>query len=243
MVCLSGWQASTTVLWLFGGLLFVPIYAKDLTHERYSRRNGTAVGWGLILLAFLLLVIGYTRLSMVIFLTAAAFFWGNLCWAGYAFAAFFVWLVVMPHEMILHYAISQPMREISASVSAFFLHLFGLPVFCDGTNITMEERAITITAACSGIQQLEAMVLAGWIIVLMQHSTTLVRVIHFITVLPIIMLCNVFRVFVTLLGVHYVGNVFLRDTIHTLLGYAMVLLVVVCFTMLWRAVFGLVWVQ
>jgi exosortase len=125
--------------------------------------------------------------------------------------------------------ISYPLRLISTEATVIILQWCGMPVGGTGTVITFGNQQVAITAACSGIEQLEAMMLVGWIIVTVLHRRLSLRLMHFVTILPLILFCNALRLIATLVIFRYWGEVAFSDRIHTWFGVGMVLLVSVLF--------------
>ena len=80
-----------------------------------------------------------------------------------------------------------------------------------------------MTSACSGIELLEAMLLLGWIVVRLEHKRYLTRLVHYLTLLPIIILCNTLRL-VFVIGLScFIGDRAFDNTLHVWLGYAVVI--------------------
>ena len=57
----------------------------------------------------------------------------------------------------------------------------------------------------------------------------LYQLLHFFMLLPILLVSNTIRLVITLLGVEIVGDIFISDTVHTSLGFGMVLLSILLF--------------
>ena len=132
-------------------------------------------------------------------------------------------LVPMREQFIL--MISYPLRLVSTFLAVKTLELMGTPLQYHLTTITMPGASLVITDACSGVEQLEAMMLVGYIIIQMHSQPTLYAVCQYIFMLPVIIIANTARVIVTILLYKVFGQTILGNTWHSLLGYAMV---VVC---------------
>ena len=91
---------------------------------------------------------------------------------------------------------------------------------------------IVITDACSGIEQLEAMLLIGYLIIHMQPKPFIWSLCHYLFLLPIIIVSNSIRIIVTILLFKAIGPVVLENTWHATLGYCLVL---ACSLLMWYA--------
>ncbi len=175
----------------------------------------------------------FLRLGGVLFLAWAVIFW-NLaprkaarCWFPLAIA-----LLILPFYETLMLTCSQPFRLVSAIMAEWLLRLFGLPILRDGSSLMVGDRAIVITYACSGLNQLCALSLIGYVIVQTVHRRTLCKILHFLLIVPIIVYVNALRLVVTILLFNAIGEAALERFWHDTLGYVMVVL---CALIFWYA--------
>ena len=145
----------------------------------------------------------------------------------------FCMFIPMREQFIL--MVSYPLRLISTALSVWLLKLFQVNIEYHLTTITLPGATqIVITDACSGIQQLEALLLIGYLIIHLQPKPLAWSICHFLFLLPIIILSNSIRIVVTILLFHAVGPVILDNTWHTTLGYC---LVFACSVLIWYSGF------
>jgi exosortase/archaeosortase family protein len=104
-----------------------------------------------------------------------------------------------------------------------------MQISCDATILKIGSEEIAVTAACSGINQLEAMFLIGWILVMLSHKKLVCRVSHWLLLLPLVILFNSLRLIITMILYSSMGEYALTDTVHNALGYTMVIAVSVVF--------------
>ena len=142
--------------------------------------------------------------------------WRTALWLSPALIIFCLF-IPMREQFIL--MVSYPLRLISTALSVWVLKLPG-------------SAQIVITDACSGIQQLEAMLLIGYIIIHLQPKPLLQSICHYLFLLPIIIVSNSVRIIVTILLYKAIGPVVLENTWHTTLGYC---LVFACSLLIWYA--------
>ena len=124
-------------------------------------------------------------------------------------------------------ALSYPLRLMATWLAVGCLKLFGVVVEADRTLITVGERGIAVTDACSGIEQLGALVLVGAGFAWMMQRTAGYRLLHLATILPSVVLANAFRLVVTVVLFRLLGETVLGDAWHHALGYAQTVLALV----------------
>ena len=220
---------SAVALWIWGLVLYLPFYTHDLSKERFCTRDSMVAAWILVPISILILYFWYPRGAIVLLLLAGTLFFGNFRMGGYVLGSLLVWLIFLPHLDYFHHFVSYPLRIIGAKFSVEILQMCGFDASVIDTEVSITGRRIAITAACSGIQQLEAMLLVGWILAYTMQKQWMERLLHFVLLLPIIIFSNIVRIILTLLGIVYIGDVILSDSVHSGMGFGMVLLTVILF--------------
>jgi exosortase/archaeosortase family protein len=140
-----------------------------------------------------------------------------------------VLLILLPNADYFNSLMSYPLRLICSHITCFLLSASGMQISCDATVLTLGREEIAVTAACSGINQLEAMFFIGWLITMLVHKRLICRVSHWLLLLPLVILFNALRLIITLIIYSNWGEVALSDTVHSVLGYLMVIAVAVTF--------------
>lgn len=223
---------SGLALWAWGLAVLYPFYAQnadELSRWQSPQKRSQWVAWALLALSVILVVTGPKLLILPVLLAAGVFFFGNLKLGIYGAGAILVWTLILPQAEYLQHLISLPMRIMSAGFSSEIMSLIGYDSMAEQTGVNIDGRMIAITAACSGIEQLEAMLFICWILSFSMQFRPLFQLLHFFTLLPILLFSNTVRLVVTLIGIQTVGDIFLSDTIHTTLGFGMVLLSILLF--------------
>ena len=136
-------------------------------------------------------------------------------------------LIFLPDALFSICCFSYPLRMIASWLTAGVLLCFGFDVSVSGTSLSLNNIQITITAACSGIEQLEAMLLVGYILALLMQKTFFFRFCHYLFILPSLILANVIRLTLTLLLFRVIGDKVFDPMIHEGLGYFMLILCLV----------------
>ena len=133
--------------------------------------------------------------------------------------------------------LSYPLRLMATFLAVGALKVFGVAVSADRTLMMVGDGGmeIAVTDACSGIEQLGALVLVGVAFAWMMQRSLLLRIVHWMTILPSVVLANAIRLIATVLLYQGYGDVILGDAWHHGLGYAQSVLALV---LLW--LFGLI---
>ena len=220
----------------FGLLRFV----KEETRSATASAAERGAAWALLLIAAALPFVFASTSSELPHNTAIALFaiacmlffhgWRATLWMSPALIIFCLF-VPMREQFIL--LVSYPLRLISTTLSVWILKLCQIDINYHLTTITMPGAAqIVITDACSGIEQLEAMLLIGYLVIHMQPKPFIWSLCHYLFLLPIIIISNSIRIIVTILLFKAVGPVILENTWHATLGYC---LVFACSFLIWYA--------
>lgn len=125
--------------------------------------------------------------------------------------------------------LSYPLRLMATYGAVAVLKLFGVAVTADRTLMTLgsDGTGIAVTDACSGIEQLFALVLIGAVMALMLQKGLGLRLMHWACILPSLVIANALRLVVTVLLYNRFGEVILGDLWHHGLGYAQSVLTLV----------------
>ena len=129
-------------------------------------------------------------------------------------------------------ALSYPLRLMATHISVAFLKLVGVEVLAEGTtiNILSAGKEIAVTDACSGIEQLGGLVIVGIVFAVMMQKQFSLRLIHWFSIMPCVVVANTIRLIATILLFRSFGDVILGDAWHIGLGWAQTVLAV---TLLW----------
>lgn len=119
-------------------------------------------------------------------------------------------------------AISYPLRLMATFAAAGLLKALGIAVVTDRTLLTLgaDGKGLAVTDACSGIEQLFALIIIGTILAAMMQKSLAFRFLHGACILPSLVLANTLRLVVTVLLYTRFGEVILGSTWHHALGYA-----------------------
>ncbi len=187
---------------------------------------GKAAAWLLLASGIgLMLLPGIMQKPAGINLVLLLFFLAGICWfygwqsAGWMFMPIFIFIFVIPLREQLLLFFSYPLRLSSTAISVWLLQLFGVEVSSYLTTIQVGGQDIAITDACSGIQQLEAMLLVAYLLVQSGHRRFAWKMVHYLFLLPAIIFSNAMRIILIVLLYNAVGESVLVGAWHIGLGY------------------------
>lgn len=138
-------------------------------------------------------------------------------------------LIFIPFHEELMLMASYPLRLSATAVSAWCLKGFGVDVLHSGSSLHLPGINIAITDACSGINQLDAFLLIAYIMVKILHKKDLFRYIHFLFIIPSVILGNTVRIVLTVLLYQWLGEVILERFWHIAFGYGQIILALLIF--------------
>jgi exosortase/archaeosortase family protein len=196
------------------------------------------LAWLFLLLFFLIFGIatffpehGFTgffdTLPPLLFFLAAFCFWGGIKSTLIFLLPILICTMIIPNRDVLALLFSFPLRLLSTIISVESLRLFGFDIEYHLTSIRLPGSGIAITDACSGIEQLEILLLLGYLLVKMQHTRKRWALLHYLFILPAVVFVNSIRIIVTILLFYKFGQRAFADPVHITLGYILVIAVVV----------------
>jgi len=158
------------------------------------------------------------RFSLVIALFGLIFYLNGREWAKELLfpIAFLAFMVPIPY--VIYYSIAFPMQLFSTKMSYFILHSIGLPSIRQGNIIYLPNYSLEVVEACSGLRSLVSLLALGTFFAYVTFKSNLKRIILFLSVFPIAIGANIFRIFITAVGAYVVSPKLAEDFLHKLSG-------------------------
>jgi exosortase len=144
-----------------------------------------------------------------------------LIWAGPALA-FLIFMVPLPYRV--ETALGFPLQRLAIEASTFALQTFGLPAFCSGNTIVMDDFRIGVVDACNGLGASYTFLALSVAAAIMAPRPTLNRLLLIAAAIPIGLALNVARIVATALLHEFVGPRVADAVYHDLAGWIMLLL-------------------
>lgn len=223
--------AEAYVLWVLGCVISALVIRDSLPAPDHRKKPAA---WVFLITAVLLAVL-YPELprgwAVWLGLCSVITWRASMLTAVRLSIAMLIFSVFVPSFEYIYMLLGFPLSRISASLTVFLLHAVGIPCGYDNAIIFLGTNRIAVTAACSGIELLTVLLLLGWLIVYFEHKRFHIRLLHYLTLLPLIILCNSLRlVFIISLSL-VIGEKAFGDTLHMFTGCGVVIastLLLVC---------------
>lgn len=169
------------------------------------------------------------RLSMVMAMAGiVTFFWGFrqvLHW----WLPFALFTLSIPIPDVLTNALAFPLQLKASSMGASLLEFRHVPVKLMGNVILLPGRQLFVTEACSGLRSLTALLALGLLVGGLWLRSPLSRALLLIATIPVAIVVNAFRVFLTGFLVYFVSPEMGEGFMHLSEGW---LLFVIAFLIL-----------
>lgn len=138
----------------------------------------------------------------------------KIAWFELAFLCFMI-----PIPYVLYYALTFPMQLLASKITAGVLSSIGMDVFRQGNILNLPDgTSLEVAEACSGMRSLMSLLALGALFAYMTQKRLAGKIILFASTVPIAMIANVFRVFITALLATMVSAEVTTEPLHSLLG-------------------------
>ncbi len=210
---IAGWYQAWNTNPQYSHGFLVPVFAAFLLWARRAKldvENVRPSAWGLAALAVgVAMRLGGTysghiwveEVSFVPCVAGLAVLFGG--WAGWKWSwpavLFLAFMIPLPHRVAV--SMSGPLQQLATVSSTFVMQAFGLPALAEGTTILLNDNAIGIVEACSGLRMLVVFFALSTAVVLIIERHWIDKCIIFASAIPIALFANIIRITVT--GVLY----------------------------------------
>jgi exosortase len=138
----------------------------------------------------------------------------RLVWFELAFLCFMI-----PIPYVIYFALTFPMQLLASKITAGVLGSIGMDVFRQGNILHLPDgSSLEVAESCSGMRSLMSLLALGALFAYMTQKRLAGKVILFISTVPIAVIANVFRVFITALLATTVSAEVTTEPIHSLMG-------------------------
>jgi len=199
-------------------------------------------GLAIIIAGLILFILGNgaseyftVRISLVvtIFGLALYFFGGPMIKRTWFELLFLVFMIPIPY--VIYFSATFPMQLLASKVTVAVLNLIGMPVVRQGNIIHLPEHSLEVAEACSGMRSLVSLLALGAIYAYLTQKRFSAKAILFLSTIPIAVLGNVFRVFITALIVYTTELNITEEPIHSIMG-ATVFVIAFIFLLIFGAI-------
>ncbi len=232
------------------GFLVVPVSVYVLYSQRKELRMPPPSGnLGLILVAAgsLGLIMGIaageyfvTRVSLVMQLTGIGLAYLGLANFRRVWFAFLFLLFMIPIPAVVYYQATLPMQLAATKLTAFLLQIVGVQSIRQGHIIHLEGYSLEVIEACSGLRSLVTLLALSSLHAWQYMPGTVRSVLLVLAAIPIAMMANVIRIFVTAVGAHSISKEMAESFLHEISGLlvfvsAIVMLLITGVILKWTA--------
>lgn len=235
IVALSGYECITSenieaVMSLLAlGICIAFTFAKSIYNCCTENNVAKSIGFFLLICGF---VLGYLQLLhfalFIVSLACVVFFCGIKAMLA-CVLPFAIWIIGVFNYSHIHIMVSYPMRVLETIISEGILSLIGYDVFALSTSIYVNGKEIVITTACSGIEHLWTLFLLAWISCIVMFKKLYMRAIYFLCIIPLFIVCNAYRVVLSVVGMKFWGEKVLEGNAHFALGLFAIISTMVLF--------------
>jgi exosortase B len=209
-------------------------------------RPAPVAGWIILILSLTLMAITRSQdLLMVEVATQIPVLLGCLLLIGgwpmariFAFPLVFLVFSLPPPGWLLD-AFTVPLKAWISDIVSNFLYDLGYPVAQNGVMIMIGSYELMVKDACSGMNSIFALSAIGVFYVHeFVQNNPIRRLILILSIVPITILANFFRVLTLVLGAYYLGVDTIEGLFHDLTGIALFVFALLLFFFLDRALVG-----
>jgi exosortase len=240
LLFLVGWLYSSILFhlakqWLndpnFSHGFFVPAFSLLVLWQNrahLAREPREPSSWGLLIVAFALLVLFVgvlgaelflSRISLLLLIAGLVIFFRG--WHLFR-AVLFPWaflILMIPIPAIVFTQITFPLQILASKVAALLLPIAGVPVLREGNVIYLPAMPLEIAEACSGIRSLLSLTALAIIYGYLSETRVWVRVVLTLASIPIAVAANSLRIVGTGLLVQYWDPDKAEGFFHTFSGW------------------------
>jgi exosortase len=214
------------------GLLLVPV-AIWLAWKA-GRHPGAAprIGWGVAILAAAVLLryaaglaaeLFLMRASMIGALVGLTVFYAGFRQVAHWWLPFVLTTLAIPLPELITQALALPLQFKASQMGAALLEMRNVPVRLSGNVIRLPGQELFVTEACSGLRSLTALTSTAVLTGALLLKTPAMRIVLLVMAIPIAIVVNGVRVFLTGFLVHFVSPAMGTGFMHATEGWLLFL--------------------
>ncbi|MGA3043731.1 MAG: exosortase [Bryobacteraceae bacterium] len=190
---------------------FVPVVAGFIVWQKRAELLALAPApnwWGLAVVAYGALQLWIAALGAELFLARTAFvisiigivlLLGGTAWLRALAFPLFLLFFMIPIPTVVYNSLTFPLQILASRVSTQALDMMQIPVLREGNVLELAQQRLSVVEACSGIRSLLSLTFLSLVYGYFFESQFWMRVVLFLSTIPIAIVANASRV--TLTGV------------------------------------------
>lgn len=125
---------------------------------------------------------------------------------------------MMPIPYVVYFKVAFPMQLLASKITSSILNAIGMSVVRQGNIIHIPGYSLEVAEACSGMRSLMALLALGALFAYTTQKRLSAQIILFLATLPLAVIGNVFRVFITSLLAYTVTTGVTEEPLHSIMG-------------------------
>lgn len=143
----------------------------------------------------------------------------RIAWTLCPAILFLVFMIPLPGRVETWMAL--PLQRLATQSSAYVLQTLGCPAIAEGTIVLIDDRAIEIVRACSGLRMLMSFFCITIFVTIVVNHNWIIRIIVALSIVPLALIANILRIVTTGLLLMIVDRDLVEHIFHDVSGYLM----------------------
>lgn len=169
-----------------------------------------------------------TRAAVVLIVTGL-----GLYYLGYqnfrkVWFSFFFLLFMIPIPAVIYYQATLPMQMLATKVTVFLLQFIGVACAHKGNIIELPGYSLEVVEACSGLRSLVTLMALAALYAYLNLDGKVRPLVLFFASIPIAIVTNIVRVFVTAVGAYAISPAVAENFLHEISGMLVFVTALIC---------------
>ncbi|MBD3401445.1 exosortase [candidate division GN15 bacterium] len=158
------------------------------------------------------------RVSLIVTLFGLIYFLFGQQLIGKIWFEIFFLVFMVPIPYVIYFAATFPMQLLASKITAGILNAIGMGVIRQGNIIHIQGYSLEVAEACSGMRSVMTLLALGALYAYTTQKHFSAKLILFLSTVPIAVIANVVRVFVTSLLAYTVTDEVTKEPLHSIMG-------------------------
>lgn len=169
-----------------------------------------------------------TRAALVLIMTGLGVYYLGYQNFRKVWFSFFFLLFMIPIPAVVYYQATLPMQMLATKVTVFLLQFIGVACAQKGNIIELPGYSLEVVEACSGLRSLVTLMALAALYAYLYLDGKVRPLILFFASIPIAIVTNIFRVFVTAIGAYAISPAMAENFLHEISGMLVFVTALIC---------------
>lgn len=142
--------------------------------------------------------------------------------------SFFFLLFMIPIPAVVYYQATLPMQMLATKVTVWLLQFIGVACAQKGNIIELPGYSLEVVEACSGLRSLVTLMALAALYAYLYLDRMVRPLILFFASIPIAIITNIVRVFVTAIGAYAISPAMAENFLHEISGMLVFVTALIC---------------